>query len=73
MLKLKFVRNSGTLDAPNGSFETVICNPKEMLGILDLNSIGYYKIKHGVFTTKPRVNILDLNQQMYSVSNLINL
>ena len=48
MLKLKFVRNTATLDVTNSSLETVIFNPKEMLGILDLWSIRYYKIKHGV-------------------------
>ena len=48
MLKLKFVRNSYTLDVTNSSFETVIFDLKEILGILDLRSIGYYKIKYGV-------------------------
>ena len=48
MLKLKFVRNSATLDVTNSSFESVIFNPKEMLCILALRSIGYYKIKHGI-------------------------
>ena len=28
--------------------ETVIFEPKQMLGILDLRSLGYYKIKQGV-------------------------
>ena len=46
VLKLKFVRNSATLDVTNISFETVIFNPKERLGILDWRSIRYYKIKH---------------------------
>ena len=48
MLKLKFVGISATLDVINSSLETVIFNPKGMLVILDLRSIGYYKIKHGV-------------------------
>ena len=48
MLKLKFVCNLATLDVRNSSLETVIFNPKEMLGILDLRSIGYYKIKQGI-------------------------
>ena len=30
------------------SLETVIFHPKEMLGISDLLSIGYYKNKHNV-------------------------
>ena len=28
--------------------ETVIFDPKEMLGILDLRLIGYYKVKQGI-------------------------
>ena len=28
--------------------ERVIFDPKEMLGILDLRSMGYYKIKQGI-------------------------
>ena len=41
MLKLKFVRNAAILDVTNSSFEMVIFNPKETLGILDLRTIGY--------------------------------
>ena len=48
MLKLKFVSNLATLDVSNSSLETVIFSKKEMLGILDLRSIGYYKIKQGI-------------------------
>ena len=48
MLKLKFVRNTPTLDATNSSFETMIFTLKAMSGILYLRSIRYYKIKHSV-------------------------
>ena len=48
MLKNTFVRNFATLDVTNSSLETVIINPKEIVRVLDLWSIGYYKIKHGV-------------------------
>ena len=48
MLKIKFVRNSSILDVTNSSLETVIVDPKDMLGVLDLRSIVYYKIKHGI-------------------------
>ena len=37
-----------TLDETSNSLDTVIFDPKEMLGILDLRSVGYYKIKQGV-------------------------
>ena len=35
------------LDITNSSLETLIVNPKEALGIFDLRSLGYYKIKQG--------------------------
>ena len=36
------------LDMTNSSSETLILSPKEALGILDLRSLGYYKIQQGV-------------------------
>ena len=45
MFKLKFIQNLTTLDVTNSSLETVIFDPKDMLWILDLRSMGYYKIK----------------------------
>ena len=29
-------------------FETIACDPKDMIGIQDLRSMGYYKIKKGI-------------------------
>ena len=40
MLKLKFIRNQGSLDVTNNTQETVIFDPKEMIGISDLQSLG---------------------------------
>ena len=40
MLKLKFVQNLATLDVRNSSLETIVFDPREMLGILDLRSVG---------------------------------
>ena len=48
VLKLKFIRNCASLDVTNNTQKTVIFEPKQMLGILDLRSLGYYKIKQGV-------------------------
>ena len=48
MLKLKFIRNKATLDITNNMRETLIFDKKTMIGILDLRSLGYYKIKQGV-------------------------
>ena len=36
------------LDMTNISSETLIFSPKEALGIVDLRSLGYYKIQQGV-------------------------
>ena len=48
MLKLKFTRNKATLDITNNTRETIIFDKKTSIGILDLRSLGYYKIKQGV-------------------------
>ena len=48
MLKLKHVWSLATLDVSNSSLETLIFNPREIIDILDLISVGYYKIKQGI-------------------------
>ena len=48
MLKLKFVQNSATLDITNSGLDTIIYGLEEVLGILHLRSLGYYKIKQGI-------------------------
>ena len=47
MLKLKFTWHLATLDITNSSLDKIIYDPKEMLGILDLRSLGCYKIMQG--------------------------
>ena len=48
VLKVKFIQNTATLDTVNNSnLETLIRNPEDALGILDLRSLGYYKIQPG--------------------------
>ena len=47
-MKLKFIRNRAMFKVRNGTHETVIFDPADMLGIIDLRSLGYYKIKQGV-------------------------
>ena len=32
----------------NNGTETIIFKPEEMIGIVDLSSLGYYKIKQGI-------------------------
>ena len=48
MLKLKFTWDLALLDITNSCVETVIFDPKEMIGILDLRLMGYYKIEKGI-------------------------
>ena len=48
MLKLEFIQNKAMLDITNNMRETLIFDRKTMIGILDLRSLGYYKIKQGV-------------------------
>ena len=47
LLTLKFMCNAAMLDIANNGPDTIILKPEEMLGILDLRSLGYYKIKQG--------------------------
>ena len=53
VLKVKFIQNVTMLDViNNSSTETLILSPSEALGILDLRSLWYYKIKQGVIQQK---------------------
>ena len=72
MLKFKFLWNLASLDVTNSSLETVIFDPKEMLGILDLRLIGYYKIKQRTLQQNLS-NYYRLNQLILYVSSLIIL
>ena len=45
MLKLKFTWNVAMQDMRNNGLDTIILDPKEMLGIIGIRSLGYYKIK----------------------------
>ena len=47
-LKLKFIRNRAMFKVTNSTHETVVFDPADMLGIEDLRSLGYYKVKQGV-------------------------
>ena len=48
LIKLKFMCNKAVLDIKNAGRDTMILNPKEMIGIVDIRSLGYYKIKQGI-------------------------
>ena len=46
--KLKFMCNAAILDIVNNGTETILSKPDEMLGIVHLRSLGYYKIMQGI-------------------------
>ena len=48
LLKLEFMCNAAMLDIVNNGPDTIIFKLQEMLGILDLRPLGYYKIKQGI-------------------------
>ena len=48
LIKLKFTCNAAISDIVNNGTETIIFKPEEMLGIVGLRSLGYYKIKQGI-------------------------
>ena len=45
MIKLKFIRNRVILKIINSTSETMTFDRSNVIGILDLKSLGYYKIK----------------------------
>ena len=47
-IKLKSIRNRAILQVTNGPQEKVIFSPTDMVGIADLRSLGYYKVKQDV-------------------------
>ena len=48
LIKLKFTCNQAVLDMKNTGKDTMILRPKEMIGLVDIRSLGYYKIKQGI-------------------------
>ena len=48
LTKFKFTHNKAILDIKNTGKNTMILRPEEMIGIIDIRSLGYYKIKQGI-------------------------
>ena len=48
LIKLKFTHNAAIVDIVNNGTETIIFKPEQMLGIVDLRLLGYYKFKQGI-------------------------
>ena len=48
LIKLKLACNKAVLDIMNKGKDTMIFKPEEIIGIIDLRSLGYYKIRQGM-------------------------
>ena len=75
VLKVKFVQNMAMLDMANKSYlETLILDPVEALGILDLRLLDYYKIEQGVIQQKLSrfYNFESAEEVCIQFNNLIN-
>ena len=48
LLKLKFTCNKAVLGMKSAGKDTMILRPEEMIGIVDIRSLRYYKIKQGI-------------------------
>ena len=48
LIKLKLACNAAIIDIVNNGTETIIFRPEEMIGIVVLRLLGYYKIKQGI-------------------------
>ena len=47
-MKLKIIRNRVIFSVTNSTHEAVVFHLREILGIIDLRSLGYYKIKRSL-------------------------
>ena len=56
-MKLKFIRNRAIFKVTNSTHKAVTFHPKEILGVIDLRSLGYYKIKQGVLQQTPQLHV----------------
>ena len=45
MIMLKFIRNKAVLKITNNTHKTMTFGQTEMIGVVDLRSLGFYKIK----------------------------
>ena len=48
MVKLKFIQNKVVLKIKNKTHETITFGKTDMMGVVDLRSLGFYKIKQEV-------------------------
>ena len=70
MIKLKFIRNKAVLKITNNTHEAVTFARTEMMGIVDLRSLGFYKIKQEVLQEHLADTIISNWQTMYVISTI---
>ena len=68
MIKLKFIRNKAVLKNTNKTYETVTFGWTEMIGVVDLRLLGFYKIKQEVLQEH-----LDKHYHFESADDICNL
>ena len=75
MIKLKFIWNKAVLKIKNKTHETVTFGKTDMMGIVDLRSLGFYKIKQEVLKEHlSRHYLFELADDVYDQYNrLVNL
>ena len=73
-MKLKFKRNRAIFKVTNSTHEMVTIDPNKMLGIVDMRSLGYYKIKQGVLqqNLSCMYHFESVNKVCYQFNRLIN-
>ena len=73
-MKLKSIRNRAIFKVMNSTQKAVTFDPKKILGIIDLRSLGYYKIKQGVLqqNLSCRYHFESANEVCNQFNRLIN-
>ena len=74
IIKLKFIRNRVELKVTNGTQERVTFNHTDMVGIVDLRSLGYCQVKQGMLqqNLSKQYNIESANTVCNQFNRLIN-
>ena len=72
LIKLKFTCNTPMSDIVDKGTETIIFKTEEMIGIVDLRSLGYYKIKQDILQENLS-KYTGLKEQKDSVNTSTNL
>ena len=72
MIKLKFIRKKAVLKITNKTHETMTFGQIEMIGVVKLRSLGFYKIKQEVLQNI-YADITILNWQMTYVTSTTDL